>query len=694
MEQPSLAAPLGTFPGIGPARLKALNRLGLFRAEDLLGYYPRDYEDRTGQYTIKDAPAGESVCIRAMAAEPPRLSRIRKGLELIKLKAVDNTGSMTVTFFNQGYIRTAISQGESYVFFGPFERFGSSCQMTNPIFEPEDHPRLTGRIMPVYSLTAGISNRLLADLTERALNIASGQIEETLPEALLRDQNLPPRPFSMQNIHFPSSFEALEQARRRLVFEEFFYLAVGLNLLKKRRGTEGGIRFSSQPAEEFTKLLPFPLTNAQQKVIEEAALDLTSGRVMNRLVQGDVGSGKTVIAAACCFSAAKNGYQTAFMAPTELLAAQHFRTLTDLLAPAGIKIALLTASVKGPERKALYSALKAGEIDLLVGTHAILSPGVIFHSLGLVIADEQHRFGVEQRAALSSKGSRPHVLVMSATPIPRTLALIMYGDLELSILDELPPGRTPVDTFLIGEDKRARMNGFVEKLSGEGRQVYIVCPMIEEQSADTEIEPPSGLSSLKSVIAYTAHLQKEVFPNLKVALLHGKMKPRDKEAIMTAFSNGEIDVLVSTTVIEVGVDVPNAALMVIENAERFGLSQLHQLRGRVGRGQHKSYCILVTGIKNPDSLYRLKAMAKTNDGFLIAEEDLKLRGPGDFFGRRQHGLPHLKVADFAADTRTLKEAQAAAAELLSRDPDLTAIDHCGILNQVRHLFEENPDIFN
>ncbi|MBP1736960.1 MAG: helicase RecG [Oscillospiraceae bacterium] len=694
MEPPNLDTALNAYPGVGPARLRALNRLGLFRGGDLLDYYPRDYEDRTRSYTIRDAPPGEPVCVRAMAAELPWLTRVNQGLELVKLKAVDDTGTMTVTFFNQRYVRAAISPGESYIFFGILERFGSSCQMTNPVFELESSPRFTGRIMPVYSLTAGLSNHFLAGLTERTLNAVLDVVTEPLPEALLDRFHLARRQFALRNIHFPDSLDSLELARRRLVFEEFLYLSVGLSMLRRRRSGEGGLVFSPFAMEEFARLLPFPLTAAQRRVIEEAACDLTSGRIMNRLVQGDVGSGKTAIAAACCWLSAKSGYQSAFMAPTELLAKQHFRTLTALLAPSGLRVALLTASVKGSERKALYSALLAGEIDILVGTHALLSPGVAFRSLGLAVADEQHRFGVAQRAALSAKGSRPHVLVMSATPIPRTLALIMYGDLDISIVDELPPGRTPVATFLIGEDKRTRINRFVEKLTREGRQVYMVCPLIEEQPGDTSPGEAPSLSNLKSVIAYTAQLQATVFPTLRVALLHGKMKPREKEEVMSAFLSGEIDVLVSTTVIEVGVDVPNAALMIIENAERFGLSQLHQLRGRVGRGTHQSYCVLITGTKHPESLRRLNALTKTGDGFSIAEEDLKLRGPGDFFGHRQHGLPHLKVADFAADTRALKEAQNAAEELLSVDPDLTASEHTGILKQVKRLFEENPDIFN
>jgi ATP-dependent DNA helicase RecG len=541
--------------------------------------------------------------------------------------------------------------------------------------------------MPVYPLTHGVSNNFLAGLTQGALAGCLEQVEETLPPALRQAYALAGLSYSYQNIHFPASFEELELARRRLIFEELFDLSCGLALLKGRREEHRGTAFSPRPWEEFAALLPFAPTNAQRRAMEELCADTASGRPMNRLLQGDVGSGKTAVAAYGAWLAFQSGCQCALMAPTEILAQQHFATLSALLTPAGIEVALLTGSMGAAAKRKVYAALKAGEIDLIVGTHALLSQGVEFARLGLVIADEQHRFGVEQRAALAAKAQlRPHVLVMSATPIPRTLALMIYGDLDLSVLDELPPGRTGVETYLIGEDKRARLYGFVRKLVGEGRQVYIVCPAVEEgEDADGE---------LKAVTAYASQLQTQVFPDLRVALVHGRLKAKEKQTVMAAFADGQVDVLVSTTVIEVGVDVPNAALMVVENADRFGLSQLHQLRGRVGRGKHQSYCILLSSNKNPETRQRLKVLTQTNDGFRISEEDLKARGPGDFFGKRQHGLPQLRLADLAGDMRVLKQAQQAAQELLEDDPALQKPENRRVLAQVQRLFAENPDIFN
>ncbi len=694
---------LGAFPGIGPARLKALGRLGLFTAADLLRHFPRDYEDRSRLTTIAAAVEGEPVCIRAMVAETPRLSHIRKGLDITKVKVVDEVNAMTVTFFNQSYIKDALRPGESYTFYGKVEGYGRARQMLNPIFEPENTPRFTGCIMPIYALTQGITNNLLSGLTRRALEGCLPQVEETLPNSLRQAHNLAALPFSYRHIHFPGSFEELALARRRLIFEELFYLTCGLAFLKGRRGVERGPVLRAQPTEEFTSLLPFAPTGAQRRTMAEIAADTSTGRPMNRLLQGDVGSGKTVVAAYGAWLAHQSGFQSALMAPTEILAQQHFATLSGLLSPAGMKVALLTGSMKAAEKKKVYAALETGEIHLIVGTHALLSEGVSFHRLGLVVTDEQHRFGVAQRSALAAKSEvSPHVLVMSATPIPRTLALIIYGDLDVSVLDELPPGRTPVETYLVGEDKRQRMYNFVRKLVSEGRQAYIVCPMVEEQENKEFLRedfwhittPMSSTAELKAVTAYTKQLQTEVFPDLKVAFVHGKMKPMEKETVMAAFAAGETHVLVSTTVIEVGVDVPNAALMIIENAERFGLSQLHQLRGRVGRGKHQSYCVLLSDTKNPDTRERLKVMTRTTDGFVISEEDLKARGPGDFFGKRQHGLPQLRIADLTGDMRLLKEAQQAAEDLLQRDPTLSRAENRRVLEQVRRLFAENPDIFN
>ena len=682
-----LADRLDTLPGIGPARARGLEKLGLVTVEDLLRCYPRSYEDRRKFSTVAAAPVDIPVCLELLVAEPPRLSRIRKGLELVKARLVDDTGSLTATFFNQTYMKDALRPGETYIVYGKVEGPPGRRQMTNPVCERSDRVRFTGCILPVYALTHGISNNLLAGLARRCVDECAGQMEEVLPGPLRREHALAAAEFACRSIHFPRDEEALELARRRLIFEELFCLTCGMTLLRTRRDEAAGVPFTIPPVEEFLALLPFPLTGAQRRVMDEIAADVSAGPPMNRLVQGDVGSGKTMVAAYGAWLAAKNGRQCALMAPTELLAEQHFRSLAPLLEQASLRVGLLTGAVKGRARKELLAALAAGELDLLIGTHALLSEGVDYADLGLVITDEQHRFGVAQRAALSAKARRPpHVLVLSATPIPRTLSLVIYGDLDVSVIDELPPGRTPVQTFVVGEDKRQRMYGFVRKLVGEGRQAYIVCPAVEEGEDEG--------AGLKAATTYARSLQTEVFPDLRVGLVHGKMKPREKDAVMTAFAGGELDVLVSTTVIEVGVDVPNAALMVVENADRFGLSQLHQLRGRVGRGKHQSYCVLVTSTRNPDSRARLKVLTKTTDGFQIAEEDLKLRGPGDFFGQRQHGLPQLRIADLAGDMRALKEAQLAARELLERDPGLKRPEHAPLLKQVHRLFEQHGDMFN
>ena len=688
--------PLTDLPGVGPQRAKKLEKLGLRTLGDTLDHLPQRYEDRRACRALADAPVDQPCCVTAMVAAQPRVSYIRRGLSLVKVRAVDDTGALNITFFNQDYIREVLHAGESYVFYGVVERQGNLFSMTNPVFEREGAARFTGLIMPVYPLTAGISNNLLAGLTRRAADDCLDGLPEVLPARIRKAHQLCQTQFARKNIHYPASFEELAIARRRLVFEELFVLTCGLAQLKDRRSVGSGRVLEGAPAE-FAALLPFAPTGAQQRAMADIAADLRSGKAMNRLVQGDVGSGKTAVAAFGAWTAAKNGVQCALMAPTELLAEQHARTLDALLSPAGVRVALLTGSVKGKEKKALLFALAGGEIDLIVGTHALFSEGVAYRDLGLVIADEQHRFGVAQRGALAEKGGAvpPHVLVMSATPIPRTLALIIYGDLDVSVMDELPPGRTPVSTFVVGEDKRQRMYGFVRKQVAEGRQVYIVCPSVEE-SADLPQwgEPGAAPMDLKAVTTYAKELREKVFPDLRVGFVHGKLKSKEKEAVMSAFAGGALDVLVSTTVVEVGVDVPNASLMVIENAERFGLSQLHQLRGRVGRGKHESFCVLVTSSRSETARERLRALCATNDGFQIAEEDLRLRGPGDFFGKRQHGLPQLKVADFAADMELLKEAREAAEELIADDPELKKSSHRLLKRKVRELFEENGSLFS
>ena len=670
--------------GVGEARAKSLAKLGITDLRSLLSYFPRAYDDRRAYKKIADLIPGENACACAVIAGEPKLSRIRKGLDLVKLRAVDETGALELTYFNQSYLKNTFHTGDAYVFFGRAEGTPSRPQMTNPLFEREGAHQITGRIMPIYPLTAGVSQSMLYKAVEQGLAACVDELPDILPEDVRLVYQLCHTRFAYENIHFPTDDEALSAARRRLAFEELFLLALGLKLLRERRMFVAGKQCKKVDLSPFFTSLPFSLTGAQRRAIGDIARDLTGKRPMNRLVQGDVGSGKTMVAAAAIYMAAKNGLQCALMAPTEILAEQHYRSLAPLLEPLGIPCALLTASTKAKERRALNERLRSGELSLVIGTHALLSPDVQYQNLGLVVTDEQHRFGVNQRAALSAKGDDPHLLVMSATPIPRTLALMIYGDLDVSILNELPPGRQKIDTFAVPSSYHERIYAFLRKLVAEGRQAYIVCPMVAEND-----ELPD---ERKAVTAYAETLQKEVFPDLRIAPIHGKMKPKEKDAVMRAFAAHEIDVLVSTTVIEVGVDVPNAALMLIENAECFGLSQLHQLRGRVGRGRHKSYCVLVSDNKGEENKQRLKVMSSTSDGFAIAEEDLKLRGPGDFFGSRQHGLPSLRVADLSCDLSLLHETQSAAEQLLAADPALKK--HPLLKARVELLFELNADAMN
>ena len=620
--------------GIGEKKALLFNKLGVFNVRDLVSYFPRKYEDRSSFKPIALTCDGETVCINALAAEDARLVRIRRGLELVKFRVVDESGSVDITFFNQPYIKNNIHRGDSLNIYGKIIGVGGKRTMTNPVIEREGTVGgVTGRIVPVYRLTTGLSQKLIMSAVRQALDASAAELPEVLPESLRKKYRLSQAGYAYENIHFPASFEDLELARRRLVFEELFLLACALGKMKGSHSKQSGIPMREQNIEEFFSSLPFVPTGAQKRAVSDAVRDMQSGKAMNRLVQGDVGSGKTLVAAALIWYAWKNGCASAFMAPTEILANQHFETLSGFLKPFGLRIG----------------------------------------------------FGVNQRSSLISKGEKPHVLVMSATPIPRTLALIIYGDLDISVIDEMPPGRQKVDTFAVTESYRTRLNGFIRKLVSEGRQVFVVCPMIEEN----EELPPN----VKSAQEHAAELQK-YFPNLKVACVHGKLKAKEKNEIMQSFVAGDIDILVSTTVIEVGVDVPNAALMIVENADRFGLSQLHQLRGRVGRGEHKSYCVLVSDNDNEATQARLKVMTKTNDGFKISEEDLKLRGPGDFFGSRQHGLPAMHVADLGSDMNVLQEAQDAARETLASDPELSRPEHAQLKAAVARLFTLNADTLN
>ena len=673
--------------GVGEAREKLLVKLGIKTIRDLIAFFPREHEDRTGFKKTIELGFDEAACVRAIAVDVPKLSHIRKGLDLVKFRAADDDGVMDIAFFNQGYIKDAIKQGESYVFYGKNTGTLLKPAMQNPLFEREDRSgELTDRIVPVYPLTAGLSQKIMVGIVRRALDACGDDLPDVLPVSISAQYELCKVRFAYENIHFPADTHCLEIARKRLVFEELFVLAAAMRLLRERRGVKSGHGIDTPELKEFFDTLPFKPTNAQRRAIDETATDMALTRPMNRLIQGDVGSGKTLIAAACCWIVWKSGFQSAFMAPTEILAKQHLNTLTSLLQPLGMRIELLTGSMTTKQKRDIYERLSSGDIDLIVGTHALITEGVRFSNLALTITDEQHRFGVNQRSLLTEKGDSPHVLVMSATPIPRTLALIIYGDLDISIIDEMPPGRQKIETYIVGESYRQRIYAFAEKLVGEGRQVFIVCPMVDESEALDE--------GLKSAREYCETLKKDVFQKLNVTLVHGKMKSKEKDAAMAAFTAGEADILVATTVVEVGVDVPNAVVMIIENADRFGLSQLHQLRGRVGRGEHLSYCILFNDSDGDISNKRLDIMKETNDGFKIAEEDLKLRGPGDFFGSRQHGLPEMRIANFATDMKLLKEAQNAAERLLTADPKLTSPENRKLAGQIERLFEINADRLN
>lgn len=681
-----LETSIQSLKGVGQQRAAAFEKLGIRRLGDLLCFFPRTYEDRSHALPISALSPGEAVSFRAMVAEEPSLNRVRKGMELVKLRVVDDSGSLEVIFFNQSFVRTQLQRGQVYRFYGKLNAEGNRRSMTNPIFEHEDAPpKLTGKIVPIYPLSAGLSQKILLSAVRKALDDCANQLPDALPASVAQAAGLCQTPFAYENIHFPASFEALELARRRLVFEELFVLACALADIKNARIQKSGVLISTPRLEDFYSRLPFVLTAAQKRAVLDCCRDLSSGRAMNRLVQGDVGSGKTVVAAACIWSAFVGGLQSAFMVPTEILANQHYATLSALLSPFGISVVKLTGAMTAKQKREALAQIQDGRADLVIGTHALFSGNVEFSNLALVVTDEQHRFGVNQRAALIAKGASPHTLVMSATPIPRTLALIVYGDLDVSVIDELPPGRQKVDTFVVDEAMRPRIYAFMEKQIQEGRQVFVVCPAVEESE-----ERPQNL---KSAVEHAMELGK-VFPLLRVGYVHGKMKPAEKERVMQAFLDGSIHILVATTVIEVGVDIPNASLMVIENAERFGLSQLHQLRGRVGRGSYKSYCVLFSDTENELSRARLKVLESTTDGFKISEADLRLRGPGDFFGARQHGLPEMHIADLGMDMKLLTEAQEAAHSLLKRDPGLHAPENMRLRQRIDDLFAAGSLTFN
>ena len=661
--------------GVGERRAAMLSRLGVFDVNALVRLYPRVYEDWSRIKSITEAQIGEICCIKGIVGSPVRKNLIRKGLTLYKTEITDGSGIMGITIFNSRFAAEKLTEGDEFLFFGRVSGNLYRKEMNSPEIEPAEG---ADRIRPIYPQTHGLNSKIIEKLVRTALTECRDELVDPIPLWLREKYCLMNLPDSLWNIHFPKSPDYLEEARRRLIFEELLILQLGLEKMRSQTQKNAGAIIERDFSDEYFSHLPFSPTGAQRRAVKEAMRDMMSGRQMNRLLQGDVGSGKTAVAAALVYSAAKNSMQSALMAPTEVLAEQHYKTFLKLFEGCSINVELLTGSDTAAQKRRKKEALKAGEIDLLIGTHAIIQSDVEFKSLALVITDEQHRFGVEQRNALGEKGKNSHLYVMSATPIPRTLALIIYGELDISILDELPPGRQKIETYAVTSELRQRAYNYVKKHLDAGRQGYIICPLVDEGESDTE---------LASAVKYADELQRGDFRGYTVGLMHGKMRSADKKKVMESFSNGETQLLVSTTVIEVGVDVPNAVIMVIENAERFGLSQLHQLRGRIGRGQYKSTCILITDAKNDTAQRRMKVMETTTDGFKIADEDLKLRGPGEFFGSRQHGLPEMKIADMLEDRSTLEETQRAAKEIMARDPELSSPESTALKNEIQRLFD-------
>lgn len=661
--------------GVGEKRAAQLAKLGISTVEDLLGFYPRDYVDYSHPYPVASAPFDVKCVVRATVYGKGALTRIRGGKQMVKILAGDDTAGLSLVYFNNPYISQKLEVGTEYCFFGKVGGGFAQREMVNPVMLTTEAASATP-LVPVYPQTEGINSSYLARCVRTAF-AAAPDIAEPLPGWMLEKYRLCPKADAVRMIHFPRSTAEITSARRRLIFEELLALQLGLLLLRSRDATLTGAPMGPVDLGPFWAALPFSPTGAQRRASQEILADLSKPTPMNRLLQGDVGSGKTLVAAAGIYAAWKNGYQSALMAPTEILAAQHAETLQKMLEPLGMRVALLTGSVKGAAKKAVHKAIAEGEADLVVGTHAVLGPDVEFRRLGFAVTDEQHRFGVRQRSALAGKADHPHLLVMSATPIPRTLGLLMFGDLDISILDELPPGRTPVKTYAITGKKRADMYGFLRAQLAAGRQAYIVCPVIDESETD-----------MQSVTTYYEETARPLLEGYRVGLMHGRLKAAEKNDVMQRFKDGQLDVLVSTTVIEVGVDVPNANMIVIENAERYGLSALHQLRGRVGRGKGEAYCILISDHTGEAVKKRLSFLCHTTDGFAIAKFDLETRGPGDFFGSRQHGLPSLHIADLMADSKALYAAQQEAVDLVAADPGLRKPENAGLRSLAEGLFRE------
>ena len=666
--------------GIGPKKAEKLNKLGIYTIKDLLYYFPRQFEDRSIIKKIAQLEDEEKVTVKALITNIESYTP-KKGMTITRIDVKDDTGFAKLTFFNREYIKNTFRVGDSILAFGKVKKNGRFVELNSCELEYlSASPKNIGKLVPVYPLSYGVTNKDIMNTVRMVFESKDIKIPEYMPEYILKKYRLCGIEYAIKNIHFPKDKESLKIALYRLIFEELLVLQLGLFMYKGGSSDEKGILFKrNQRLDEVLESLPFSLTRAQNRALNEIIDDMCSEKVMNRLVQGDVGSGKTVVALLALAECVFNGYQGALMAPTEILAQQHYESFTETFEDIGINVELLTGSVTKKQKEGILQRAKDGEIDILIGTHALIEDNVEFKNIGLVITDEQHRFGVRQRGKLSSKGESPDILVMTATPIPRTLALILYGDLDISIIDELPPGRQPIETIAVEKKKRDKVyNSLVRREVDKGRQVYIVCPLLEE----------SETLDITSATETAEEIKRDFFPDLRVGLLHGKMKPSEKDTIMTAFKNHELDILVSTTVIEVGVNVPNSTLMIIENAERFGLAQLHQLRGRVGRGKHQSYCVLIYGSNSEVCRKRMSIMEETNDGFKISEKDLEIRGPGEFFGTMQHGVPELKVANLFKHMKILKTVQQEARIIIGEDSTLDFKEYRGLKREIESKFKD------
>ncbi len=684
----NLDSPIQFLKHVGPQRGSILQNMGIAIAADLLYHFPRAYEDRSKFKTARELIHGERETIQGMVVASENL-KPRRGLTVTKIAINDGTAIVYAVWFNQAYLKKQLPTGTKLIISGKVDRGFGAVQINVDDFEVWETGDTvhTGRIVPMYPGSGKLTSRIIRLIIKTVLDALSPTLQEFLPLNLIAKYRLASLPTALLDMHFPPTLEAARLARRRFIFEELLLLQLGIARLKgNSTKAKQGITHQSNPPllQEFHARLPFHLTKAQERVLADISRDMEQALVMNRLIQGDVGSGKTIVAAHALVKCIASGYQGALMVPTEILAEQHYLNLQALLNPLGITVALLTGSISKKTKRDLAADIKQGLIHLVVGTHALIQEDVAFKSLGLAVIDEQHRFGVKQRAILQQKGYNPDVLVMTATPIPRTLALTVYGDLDLSVIDELPPGRKPVKTYWVNRKMTGRMYKFINEQASLGRQVYVVCPLVEE-SEKVDLEAATVLAE---------DWQKNLFPQYVIGLLHGRMKTAEKDAVMTDFRQGKIHILISTTVIEVGVDVPNATVMIVKDAERFGLAQLHQLRGRVGRGEHQSYCLLVSDTHSEDGIARMRIMEKSSDGFVIAEEDLKLRGPGEFFGTRQSGLPDLKVADILRDARVLEVAREEAFRIVAADPKLEAPEHQALAKQVQLKFKHRLEFIN